>query len=96
MKSLDKTNKTIKTAFDLVYFRLEKNHKYWKPEPDMAPSQLVLKSICTQVNSFSFWSIRTHDLVNSYSVGQFVLIVWSTRTHFGQLVPILVNSYSFL
>ena len=68
------------------------------------PSQLVLKSIRTQVNSFSFWSIsyssiwsiRTH-LVNSYSLfGQFVHILvnlssfWSTRTHvFGQFVLIL-------
>ena len=46
------------------------------------PSQFVLKSTRTQVNSFSFWSIRTHRL------GQFVLI-WSIRTH------CLVNSYSF-
>ena len=63
-------------------------------------SQLVLKSIRTQVNSFSVWSIRTHDfgqfvlnwlicthcLVNSYSI-------WSVRTHFGQLVLVSVNSF---
>ena len=30
-------------------------------------SQFVLKSIRTQVNSFSFWSTRTHFSVNSYS-----------------------------
>ena len=57
------------------------------------PSQFVLKSIRTQVNSYSFWSIRTQNF------GQFVLIwsirthVWSVRTHFGQFVLILVNSY---
>ena len=65
--------------------------------------QLVLKSVRTQINSFSFWSIRTHRF------GQFVLI-WSIRTHcsvnsysfwairpqFGQLVLMfLVNSFSF-
>ena len=49
---------------------------------DMVPSQFVFKSTRTQVNSFSFWSIRTHRF------GQFVLI-WSTRTH------CLVSSYSF-
>ena len=58
------------------------------------PSQFVLKSIRTQVNSYSFWSIRTQNF------GQLVLIwsirthVWSVRTHFGQFVIILVNSYS--
>ena len=58
------------------------------------PSQFVLKSVRTQVNSFSFWSIRTQNF------GQFVLIwsirthAWSVRTHFGQFVLILVNSYS--
>ena len=47
------------------------------------PSQFVLKSIRTKVNSYSFWSIRTRNF------GQFVLIwsirthVWSVRTHFG-------------
>ena len=52
------------------------------------------QSIRTQVNSYSFWSIRTQKF------GQFVLIwsirthVWSVRTHFGQFVIILVNSYS--
>ena len=52
------------------------------------------QSIRTQVNSYSFWSIRTQNF------GQLVLIwsirthVWSVRTHFGQLVLILVNSYS--
>ena len=46
------------------------------------------ESIRTQVNSYSFWSIRTQN------VGQFVLIwsirthVWSVRTHFGQFVLI--------
>ena len=49
----------------------------------MVPSQIVLKSIRTQVNSFSFWSTRTHRF------GQFVLI-WSIRIHYS------VNSYSFL
>ena len=58
------------------------------------PSQFVLKSIRTQVNSYSFWSIRTQNF------GQLVLIwsirthVWSVRTHFGQFVLILANSYS--
>ena len=62
----------------------------------MVPSQFVLKSICTQVNSYSFWSIRTQK------IGQFVLIwsirthSWSIRTHFGRFVPILVDSYSYL
>ena len=52
-------------------------------DPDQkVPSQLVLKSIHTQVNSFLFWWIRTHRF------GQFVLI-WSIRTHCS------VNSYSF-
>ena len=52
------------------------------------------QSIRTQVNSYSFWSIRTQNF------GQLVLIwsirthVWSVRTHFGQFVSILVNSYS--
>ena len=52
------------------------------------------QSIRTQVNSYSFWSIRTQNF------GQLVLIwsigthVWSVRTHFGQFVLILVNSYS--
>ena len=60
----------------------------------MVPSQFVLKLIRTQVNSYSFWSIRTQNF------GQLVLIwsirthVWSVRTHFGQFVLILVNSYS--
>ena len=65
------------------------------------PSQFVLKSIRIQVNSYSFWSIRTQKfgqfvliwsirthLVNSYSFGQFVLMS-------GQFVLILVDSYSF-
>ena len=61
---------------------------------ELGPSQFVLKSIRTHVNSYSFWSIRTQNF------GQFVLIwsvrthVWSVRTHFGQFVLILVNSYS--
>ena len=52
--------------------------------------QFVLKSIRTQVNSYSFWSIHTQKF------GQFVLMVWSIRTHIGRFVLILVNSYSCL
>ena len=67
------------------------------------PNQLVLKSIRTQVNSFSFcqfrthrfgqfvliWSIRTQCSVNSY-------LFWSICPHFGQLVLMfLVSSISF-
>ena len=58
------------------------------------PSEIGSQSIRTQVNSYSFWSICTQNF------GQFVLIwsirthVWSVRTHFGQFVLILVNSYS--
>ena len=54
----------------------------------MVPSQFVLKSIRTQVNSYSFWSIRTQNF------GQFVLI-WSIRTHVWSVRTHLVNSYSF-
>ena len=65
---------------------------------DRVPSQFVLKSIRTQVNSYSsqfililvnsyskFWSIRTH-LVNSYSCLVSSYSFWSIRTHFGQFV----------
>ena len=74
------------------------------------PSQFVLKSVRTKVNSYSFWSIctqhfgqfvliwsiRTHVVVNLYST------FWSFRTHlvvnlysFGQFVSFLVNSNSY-
>ena len=33
--------------------------------------------------------------MNSYLFGQFVLIVRSIRTHFGQFVLIMVNSYMY-
>ena len=59
----------------------------------MAPSQFVLKSVRTQVSSFSFWSIRTHDFgqfVLNWSIRTHCLVTsysfWSTPTHFGQLV----------
>ena len=74
---------TTMGAFSYLKFSIE--DFLW--QTFMVPSQFVLKSTRTQVNSFSFWSIRTH-LVNSYSLfGQFVLILvnsssfWSTRTH---------------
>ena len=57
------------------------NNIAWKRD-NLAPNQLVFNSFRTQVNSFSFWSIRTRGF------GKFVLN-WSIRTH------CMVNSYSF-
>ena len=68
---------------------------FYKMVHGLVPSQFVLKSTRTQVNPYSFWSIRTQNFC------QFVLIwsirthVWSIRTHFGRFVLILVNSYSY-
>ena len=82
----------IRSKFEFEYQKSILNVKVRYPAP--VPSQFVLKSIRTQVNSYLFWSIRTQNY------GQFVLIwsilthVWSVRTHFGQFVLILVNSYS--
>ena len=67
-----------------------------KNSENMVQSQFVLKSIRTQVNSFSFWSTYSffgQFVLIEFFFGQFVLI-WSIRTHFGQLVLILVNSFS--
>ena len=47
-------------------------------------SQFVLKSIRTQINSYSFLSTRTHFR----SVRTHLVLVWSIRSY-------LVNSYSF-
>ena len=56
-------------------------------------THLGTESIRTQVNSYSFWSTRTHFygqfVLISFSFSQYALI-WSIRTHFGQLVVILI------
>ena len=51
-------------------------------------SQFVLKSIRTHFGVFVL-----NNLVSSYSFGQIVLMVWSTHTHIGQFILILVNLY---
>ena len=52
------------------------------------------QSIRTQVNSYSFWSIRTQNFDKFVLIWSIRTNVWSVRTHFGQFVLLLVNSYS--